>query len=133
MVFWGMPDGDTAQSVKHDLPRLLDRAAMGNFAAFNTFWTALVLPLTAPGSELSHTQVGLFGLVGIAGAIAAYMVLYSLGSATGAAIAPFMYSLWGWAGVCMPRGVISVTGLLLWTVNGGFQEQQSFPPSLWNG
>ncbi len=168
------------------------------FTAFSIFWTALVLPLTAPGSGLSHAQVGLFGLVGVAGAISArsagrltdlgharrvtgasllllcfswgiiamlplslwwlaagivlldlavqavhvasqtlivdrhpdaagraiagYMVLYSLGSATGAAIAPFMYSLWGWGGVCAGGGVISAAGFLLWIASGRFQH-----------
>jgi hypothetical protein len=38
------------------------------FAAFSVLWTALV-PLSAQG--LSHTQIGLFGLAGIAGALAA--------------------------------------------------------------
>ncbi|WP_067334342.1 MFS transporter [Stappia indica] len=41
------------------------------FAAFSTFWTALVLPLSSPPFDYSHTQVGLFGLAGMAGAIAA--------------------------------------------------------------
>lgn len=41
------------------------------FAAFSTFWTALVLPLSAAPFSYSHTQLGLFGLVGLAGAIAA--------------------------------------------------------------
>ncbi|MBN7806505.1 MFS transporter [Agrobacterium rosae] len=41
------------------------------FAAFSTFWTALVLPLSAPPFSYSHTRIGLFGLVGLAGAIAA--------------------------------------------------------------
>jgi predicted MFS family arabinose efflux permease len=41
------------------------------FAAFSTFWTALVLPLSAAPFSYSHTQIGLFGLVGMAGAIAA--------------------------------------------------------------
>lgn len=41
------------------------------FAAFSTFWTALVLPLSAEPFNYSHTQIGLFGLVGMAGAIAA--------------------------------------------------------------
>lgn len=41
------------------------------FASFSTFWTALVLPLSAPPFSYSHTQIGLFGLVGLAGAIAA--------------------------------------------------------------
>ncbi len=41
------------------------------FAAFSTFWTALVLPLSGPPFSYSHTRIGLFGLVGLAGAIAA--------------------------------------------------------------
>ncbi|HEX7390669.1 MAG TPA: MFS transporter [Acidiphilium sp.] len=41
------------------------------FATFSTFWTALVLPLSMPPFSYSHSQIGLFGLVGMAGAIAA--------------------------------------------------------------
>ncbi|WP_347881262.1 MFS transporter [Pseudomonas sp. GD03944] len=41
------------------------------FAAFSVLWTAMVLPLSAAPWSLSHTQVGLFGLAGIAGALAA--------------------------------------------------------------
>lgn len=39
------------------------------FAAFSVLWTSLVLPLSA--KSLSHTQIGMFGLAGIAGAMAA--------------------------------------------------------------
>ena len=54
-------------------PILLVRGilALFIFAAFSTFWTALVLPLSAPPFSLSHGQIGLFGLVGVAGAAAA--------------------------------------------------------------
>ena len=45
--------------------------ALLHFAAFSTFWTALVLPLSAAPFSYSHTQIGLFGLVGLTGAIAA--------------------------------------------------------------
>lgn len=41
------------------------------FASFSTFWTALVLPLSAPPFSYSHTWIGLFGLVGLGGAMAA--------------------------------------------------------------
>lgn len=41
------------------------------FAAFSIFWSALVLPLSAPPHNLSHTAVGAFGLVGLVGALAA--------------------------------------------------------------
>lgn len=45
--------------------------AMLIFANITTLLTPLVLPLSAPPFELSHTQVGLFGLAGVAGALAA--------------------------------------------------------------
>jgi len=41
------------------------------FASFSTLWTALVLPLSAAPLFLSHTEIGLFGLAGLAGALAA--------------------------------------------------------------
>ncbi|OWQ85642.1 MFS transporter [Roseateles aquatilis] len=41
------------------------------FAALNIFWSALVLPLSAPPFNFSHTTVGAFGLVGAVGALAA--------------------------------------------------------------
>jgi predicted MFS family arabinose efflux permease len=41
------------------------------FAAFSVLWTAMVLPLSAPPLSLSHTAIGLFGLAGVAGALAA--------------------------------------------------------------
>lgn len=41
------------------------------FAAFNIFWSAIVLPLSAPPYSLSYTAIGALGLVGAAGALAA--------------------------------------------------------------
>jgi predicted MFS family arabinose efflux permease len=41
------------------------------FATFSTFWTALVLPLSSAPLSLSHSQIGMFGLAGLAGAVAA--------------------------------------------------------------
>lgn len=41
------------------------------FMAFSVFWSALVLPLSAPPYSLSHTAIGAFGLVGVVGALAA--------------------------------------------------------------
>ena len=41
------------------------------FAAFNIFWSALVLPLSAPPHNYSHTAIGALGLVGAIGALAA--------------------------------------------------------------
>nr|WP_253273730.1 MFS transporter [Collimonas arenae] len=45
--------------------------AMLMFAAFSIFWSALVLPLSAPPYSFSHTAIGAFGLVGVLGALAA--------------------------------------------------------------
>ena len=41
------------------------------FAVFGAFWSALVFLLSAPPYEYSHTAIGAFGLVGMAGALAA--------------------------------------------------------------
>ncbi|MGG3885837.1 MFS transporter [Brevibacillus panacihumi] len=41
------------------------------FAAVSILWTSLVLPLSAPPFSLSHSEIGAFGLVGVAGALAA--------------------------------------------------------------
>lgn len=45
--------------------------AMLMFATLNVFWSALVLPLSAPPYSFSHTAIGAFGLIGAAGALAA--------------------------------------------------------------
>lgn len=56
-----------------DLPILRIRSlfALLIFIAFSTLWTAMVLPLSSPPLSLSHTAIGAFGLVGVAGALAA--------------------------------------------------------------
>ncbi|MER6398936.1 MFS transporter [Kitasatospora sp. NPDC001603] len=41
------------------------------FAAFSTLWSSIALPLSEPPLALSHTALGVFGLVGAAGALAA--------------------------------------------------------------
>ena len=41
------------------------------FAVLNIFWSALTLALSAPPFALPHTVIGAFGLVGVAGALAA--------------------------------------------------------------
>ncbi|HEY9260123.1 MFS transporter [Chitinophaga sp.] len=45
--------------------------AMFIFAAFSVLWTSLVLPLSAPPYHFSHTVIGTFGLIGVAGALGA--------------------------------------------------------------
>ena len=51
--------------------RIRSILAMLIFADFSILWTPLVLPLSAPPLALSHTVIGAFGLVGVAGALAA--------------------------------------------------------------
>jgi predicted MFS family arabinose efflux permease len=51
--------------------RIRGLLALPIFAAFSVLWTAMVLPLSAPPLSLSHTTIGLFGLAGVAGALAA--------------------------------------------------------------
>lgn len=54
-------------------PVLRERAlfAFLIFADLNVFWTSIVLPLSAPPFALSHTTIGLLGIAGFAGALAA--------------------------------------------------------------
>jgi predicted MFS family arabinose efflux permease len=51
--------------------RIRGLLALLMFADLNIFWSALVLPLSAPPYSLSHTAIGAFGLAGAAGALAA--------------------------------------------------------------
>ncbi len=54
-------------------PILRQRAilALLTFASAMVLWTPMVLPLAAPPLSLSHSEIGLFGLAGAAGALAA--------------------------------------------------------------
>ncbi|MQY31748.1 MFS transporter [Nocardia aurantia] len=165
------------------------RAAIGllMFTAFGAVWGAMALPLTAAPWHLSTGEIGMFALVGAAGAlgatgagrladrghartvtaialvmltlswaaiaaapwslpllalgvvaldlaiqalhvtnqqlivavdptassrlIAGYMIFYSLGSGTGAAVATTLYSVTGWSGVCVFGAAISALAL----------------------
>jgi predicted MFS family arabinose efflux permease len=72
------------------------------FAAFGIFWSALVLPLSAPPHALSHTAIGAFGLVGAVGAVGALAAAHAgrladcgLGQATtGIALALLLLAWW---------------------------------------
>jgi predicted MFS family arabinose efflux permease len=57
--------------VSEPVLRIRGLLALLIFAAFSVLWTAMVLPLSAPPLSLSHTAIGLFGLAGMAGALAA--------------------------------------------------------------
>lgn len=54
-------------------PILRERAtfALLIFASFSVFWSSIVLPLASPPFSLSHTTIGMLGIAGLAGALAA--------------------------------------------------------------
>ncbi|KWK74046.1 MFS transporter [Burkholderia ubonensis] len=68
------------------------------FAAFSIFWSALVLPLSAPPHAMSHTAIGAFGLVGALGAAAAAragrLADHGLGQATTGAALVLLVASW---------------------------------------
>jgi predicted MFS family arabinose efflux permease len=51
--------------------RVRGMIALLMFAAFSILWSALVLPLGAPPYNYTHAAIGAFGLVGLAGTLAA--------------------------------------------------------------
>lgn len=57
--------------VEEPILRVRAVIAMLIFATFSVLWTSMVLPLSAPPFSLSHTEIGLFGLAGVAGALTA--------------------------------------------------------------
>ncbi|HEX4253216.1 MAG TPA: MFS transporter [Pseudonocardia sp.] len=64
--------GSTVELLRRErLFRVRGLLALLTFGAFSTMWSCLALPLSAPPLSLSHTAIGAFGLIGVAGAIAA--------------------------------------------------------------
>lgn len=87
------------------------------FAAFSTFWTALVLPLSAAPFSYSHTQTGLFGLVGMAGALAATgagrLADRGLGAWTTGVSLALLLGSWGLIAFLPSSLVLLIAGVLL--------------------
>ncbi|WHA53371.1 MFS transporter [Acinetobacter pittii] len=81
------------------------------FAAFNIFWSALVLPLSAPPYSFSHTVIGSFGLVGVVGALAAARAGYwaDRGYGQRTSLAALVILLLAW-------GPLSLMAYSLWAV-----------------
>lgn len=180
--------------------------AMLIFADITTLLAPLVMPLSAPPFELSHAQIGLFGLAGAAGALAAsragaaadrghaqhmtgialtlmalswipiallnhsllwliagvlvidfglqavhvtnqamiyrvrpeaqnrltaaYMVFYSIGSASGSAFSTWIYAYAGWNGVCLLGAGISLFTLIFWAATRKSMPEATTRPVL---
>lgn len=96
--------------IQERMLRVRGMLALLIFAAFSILWTSLVLLLSAPPFSLSHSEIGAFGLVGVAGALAAakagWLADRGLGQrTTGVSLALLLtswlpislanYSLWG--------------------------------------
>ena len=68
---WGLLRSMYTLVLTEPVLRVRGMIALLMFAAVSVFWTALVLPLSAPPHALSHTAIGAFGLVGVAGVLMA--------------------------------------------------------------
>ncbi len=81
------------------------------FAAFNIFWSALVLPLSTPPYSFSHIVIGSFGLVGVVGALAAARAGYwaDRGYAQRTSLAALLILLLAW-------GPLSLMANSLWAL-----------------
>ena len=175
-----------------DEPLLRQRSLLGalSFAAFSVFWTPLAFLLSGPAYGYSIATIGLFGLIGAAGALAAssggklsdrghgravavggllmmllswvvlafspmslaalvvgvllldiavqavhinnqsviyqldesarsritsaYMTCYFIGGASGSVLSTVAWARYGWTGVCVLGGAVSVIGLLVY-------------------
>lgn len=79
------------------------------FAAFGIFWSALVLPLSAPPYGMSHTAIGAFGLAGVVGVLAASragrLTDRGLGQRTSAAALALLVLAWAPLGLALTPGL----------------------------
>ncbi|MDE1918558.1 MAG: MFS transporter [Sphingomonadales bacterium] len=73
------------------------------FATFSIFWTSMALPLTGSPHHLSHGQVGLFGVLGLAGALGARRagVLADAGRAAWVTGGAFVLLCLSWLAIAM--------------------------------
>ena len=96
--------------------------AMLMFAAFNIFWSALVLRLCASPYNFSHTAIGAFGLFGVVGALAAaragQWADHGHGQRTSAAALIVLLLAW-WPLSLMPHSLVAlVIGIVLLDLGG---------------
>lgn len=102
--------------------RVRGAIALLMFAAFSIFWSALVLPLSAPPHAMSHTQIGAFGLVGALGAAAAAragrLADRGYGQATTGAALALLVSSWLPLAFGQTSIALLIVGIVLLDVGG---------------
>jgi predicted MFS family arabinose efflux permease len=105
---------------EHRVLRVRGTIAMLMFAAFNILWSALVLPLSAAPYHYSHTAIGAFGLVGLAGTLAAARAGrwtdQGLGQRTTAAALLLLVAAWLPLGAAFGPGTSSLATVVMLAV-----------------
>jgi predicted MFS family arabinose efflux permease len=100
--------------VQEPVLRIRATIALLMFASFSALWTSMALLLSAPPFALSHSEIGLFGLAGVAGALAANragaLADRGLGQRTSAVALVLLVLSWG---------AIACTGQTLWALIAG--------------
>ncbi|RZS76292.1 MFS transporter [Pseudobacter ginsenosidimutans] len=69
--YWSLLRSMYTLFIREPVLRTRSILAMFMFAVFSAFWTTMVLPLSGPPHELSHTMIGSFGLIGVVGILGA--------------------------------------------------------------
>ncbi|KVA29088.1 MFS transporter [Burkholderia ubonensis] len=102
--------------------RVRGMLALLMFAAFSIFWSALVLPLSAPPHAMSHTAIGAFGLVGALGAAAAAragrLADRGLGQATTGAALVLLVASWLPLAFTTSSMPLLIVGIVLLDIGG---------------
>ncbi|UTH74921.1 MFS transporter [Chromobacterium sp. IIBBL 290-4] len=106
-----------------DEPVLRVRGMLGllMFAALGVFWSAMALPLSGASFAYTRTEIGAFGLVGMAGALAAARAGYWTDQGKGQAVtlAALLCLLASWPMLAgMDRMAVFIAGIILLDLGG---------------
>ncbi len=113
-------------------PVLRQRMVLGalSFGCFSVLWTSLAFLLAGPPFHYGNAVIGLFGLAGVAGAAAAYMVSYFIGAAVLSAVTSSLYASDGWSGVCVLGAATAALTLAVWVITAIAMRYRGQPARL---